>query len=109
MITYSIGWSRAEAHAEITELGADGSMWTEQRRLTRYRVVIAEWASGQKYQVQRKKWWSLRWVRCQGLHWDLFTSVEEAKKAIPLYDKGAAYWIGTMVDLTKERIGVSNG
>lgn len=76
-------------------------------RLTTYKVVMAPFTQS-SYHVYRKKWWSPLWQRCSGLHYDQFKTVDDAKKAIPLYDRGNAYWVGTMVDLTAERIGAHN-
>ncbi len=75
--------------------------------LTRYRIVPSPGNDNYRI-VQRKKWHNLRWKRCKGLESDLFRNLEDAKAAIPLYDKGASYWMGTMVDLTKERVGVKS-
>ena len=86
-------------------------MWTEQHRRTWYKVVCDTSGMRTRYFVKAWKWWRPFWWRCKGLQecYDIFNTVEEAKKAIPLYDKGACYWVGTMVDLTKERLGVSDG
>lgn len=86
-------------------------MWTEQRRMTRYRVVLCNRVRGSnvRYCVQRKKWYWPLWHRCSGLQplFDIFETVELAKQAIPHYDRCSAYWVGTMVDLTKERLGIN--
>jgi hypothetical protein len=73
--------------------------------MNRYRVVYARWTSS-KFIVQDWKWYRPWWRRCIGLRLDIFDNVEAVKASIPLYNKGAAYWVGTMVDMTKERIGV---
>lgn len=77
-------------------------------RMARYRVVRCDRSANRGYAVQRKKWHQLFWHRCRGLQesYDCYDTIEEAKKSIPLYDNGSAYWLGTMVDLTKERLGV---
>lgn len=79
--------------------------------ITKYKVTRCKRSINARYAVYRKKWWSPVWWRCSGFQdrYDVFESVEIAKKHIPLYDQGSCYWVGTMVDLTKERLGVSDG
>jgi hypothetical protein len=82
--------------------------WVVKYRMTRYRVRFYHYANDPCYMVERKKWYNLFWHRCGGREHDLFQTVELAKKAIPDYDRsGSAYWVGTMVDLTAERLGVT--
>lgn len=70
----------------------------------RYQVISSYWNAC--YIVRRKTSWWPFWKRCKGLRFNSFSSVDDAKKAIPLYDQGSAYWLGTMLDMTKERLGV---
>lgn len=68
-----------------------------------YRIrADPHWVGG--YIVERRRHWWFGWVRCKGVGSGTFSSVDDAKKAIPMYDKNSVHWTGTMVDLTADRI-----